>query len=102
VDARASGFTEFDLATLNTFSAQQLAGRFWSRAHVVRGPDADFLAAWQASGTGAEQPHLTIARFRRTGTYALAVGTQVVATSSTLERILPAIGGAGSVPGTIA
>jgi hypothetical protein len=95
-DASAFGFTEFDLATLNTFSAAQLARRQWSRAHVVRGPFADFLTAWHADAAGTEQPHLTIARFKRTGTYALTVGTQVVATASTLERILPVPGGSAA------
>lgn len=87
---RMFGFTEFDLATLNSFSARQLAGRIWSRAHFVCGPFADYLAAWSPDVASAEQPHLTIARFKRTGTYALTVGTQVVATAATLERILPA------------
>jgi len=101
-DASAFGFTEFDLATLNTFSAEQLARQQWSRAHVVRGQFADFLTAWHADAAGAEQPHLIIARFKRTGTYALTVGTQVVATASTLERILPIPGGPAVAPVTIA
>jgi hypothetical protein len=89
-DAATSGFTEFDLATLNEFSAAQLAERRWSRAHVVHGPFADFLAAWHADAANAEAPHLTIARFKRTGTYALTIGALVVATAATLDRILPA------------
>ena len=89
-DAFASGFTEFDLATLNRFSAAQVAERRWSRAHVVHGPFADFLAAWRVESTDAELPHLTIARFRRTGTYALTIGESVVATASTLGNVLPA------------
>ena len=88
-DGDASGFTEFDLATLNEFSAAQLAQRRWSRAHVVHGPFADFLAAWHVGAGTTETPHLTIARFKRTGTYALTVGALVVATSATLDRILP-------------
>jgi hypothetical protein len=90
-DASASGFTEFDLATLREFSAAQMAERRWSRAHVVHGPFADFLAAWTSEATNAELPHLTIARFKRTGTYALTIGALVVATAPTLDRILPAL-----------
>jgi hypothetical protein len=101
-DASASGFTEFDLATLNEYSALQLAERRWSRANIVHGPFADVLAGWHLDGAGAEQLHLIIARFRRTGTYALTVGSQVVATASTLERILPARAGSGAMPKTIA
>jgi hypothetical protein len=97
-DASASGFTEFDLATLSEFSATQMAQRRWSRAHVVHGPFADFLAAWDAEGTNAELPHLTIARFKRTGTYALTVGALVVATAATLDRILPTPGHAAQEP----
>jgi hypothetical protein len=89
-DESASGFTEFDLATLNEFSAAQVAERRWSRAQVVHGPFADFLAAWDADAANAELPRLTIARFKRTGTYALTIGALVVATASTLDRILPA------------
>ena len=88
-DAATSGFTEFDLATLNEFSAAQLTERRWSRAHVVQGPVADFLAAWQVDAADAESPHLTIVRFKRTGTYALTVGSLVVATAASLDRILP-------------
>jgi hypothetical protein len=89
-DAATSGFTEFDLATLNEFSAAQLAARRWSRAHVVHGPFADFLAAWPADAANVEQPYLTIARFKRTGTYALTMGALVVATAATLDGIMPA------------
>jgi hypothetical protein len=97
-DASASGFTEVDLATLSEFSATQMAQRRWSRAHVVHGPFADFLAAWDAEAANAELPHLTIARFKRTGTYALTVGALVVATAPTLDRILPTLSHAAQEP----
>lgn len=90
-DAPVSGFTEFDLATLSEFSATQIAKRQWSRAHVVHGPFADFLAAWSVDATNVELPHLTIARFKRTGTYALTVGALVVATAATLHKVLPTL-----------
>jgi hypothetical protein len=88
-DASPSGFTEFDLATLNEFSSVQKAERRWGRTQLVHLPFADFLAAWTAEAANAELPHLTIARFKRTGTYALTVGAAVVATAPTLDRILP-------------
>ena len=88
-DASPSGFTELDLATLNAFGALQVAERRWSRAHVVQGAFADFLAVWTDEVASADLPHLTIARFKRTGTYALTIGALVVATSSTLDRVLP-------------
>jgi hypothetical protein len=89
-DASPSGFTEFDLATLDEYRAIQVAKRHWGRTQLVRGPFADFLAAWPPEAANAEVPHLTIARFKRTGTYALTIGASVVATASTLDRILPA------------
>jgi hypothetical protein len=64
----------------------------------VQGPFADFLAAWDADAANAELPHLTIARFKRTGTYALTIGALVVATASTLDRILPAPGSTAPEP----
>jgi hypothetical protein len=88
-DAGASGFTEFDLATLNKLSALQIGDRKWSRAHVVYGPFADFLAAWNTGANGAEPPHLTIVRFKRTGTYALSIGALVVTTAPNLDAVLP-------------
>ena len=89
-DASPSGFTELDLATLNAFSALQVAGRRWSRTHVVQGAFADVLAVWTKEAATADLPHLTIARFKRTGTYVLTMGALVVVTSSTLDRVLPA------------
>src|SRR5262245_60382094 len=80
-DASASGFTEFDLATLNEFSAIQTAEGRWGRTQLVHGPFADFLAVWTPDAGNADVPHLTIARFKRTGTYALTVGAAIVATA---------------------
>jgi len=101
-DAVASGFTEFDLATLAEFSVAQLAQRRWRRAHVVHGPFADFLAAWHTDAGDTETPHLTIARFKRTGTYALTVGALVVATAATLDRILPTSSRSEGEPASVA
>ena len=87
--AEAPGFTEFDLATLNQLSALQVSRQRWSRAQIVYESFADYLIVWLTSAVRAELPHLTIARFKRTGTYALTVNGVVVATASSLREILP-------------
>jgi hypothetical protein len=85
------GFTPNDLAALNDLSAAALRQQRWSRYQVVHEPFADYLAAWAIGAGRAEPPHLAIARFKRTGTYALTIGTLVVATAPSLDKILPAI-----------
>jgi hypothetical protein len=87
----ASGFTPTDLAALNDLSAVALGQQRWSRCQVVHEPFADYLAAWAMDAGHSEPPHLAIARFKRTGTYALTVGAVVVATAPSLSKILTAI-----------
>ena len=87
--AQASGFTEFDLATLNKLSADQMAQQRWRHVQIVHESFADYLAVWNAGAGRAELPHLTIARFKRTGTYALTVHGLVVTTGSSLRKVLP-------------
>jgi hypothetical protein len=88
---RASGFTPTDLAALNDLGAAALWQQRWSRCQVVHEPYADYMAAWAIDADAKAAPHLTIVRFKRTGTYALTVGPLVVATASSLATILPAI-----------
>jgi hypothetical protein len=87
----ASGFTPTDLAALNELSVAALGQQRWSRCQVVHEPFADYLAAWAVDAGHSEPPHLAIARFKRTGTYALTVGPLVVATAPSLSKILTAI-----------
>jgi hypothetical protein len=87
----ASGFTPTDLAALNELSVAALGQQRWSRCQVVHEPFADYLAAWAMNAGHSEPPHLAIARFKRTGTYALTVGPLVVATAPSLSKILTAI-----------
>jgi hypothetical protein len=87
----ASGFTPTDLAALNELSVAALGQQRWSRCQVVHEPFADYLAAWAMDAGHSEPPHLAIARFKRTGTYALTVGPLVVATAPSLSKILTAI-----------
>ncbi|MGD9878826.1 MAG: hypothetical protein AB7F22_10080 [Reyranella sp.] len=90
-DRRASGFTPTDLAALNDLGAAAVWQQRWSRCQVVHEPYADYMAAWITGADAEAAPNLTIARFKRTGTYALTVGPVVVATASSLGHILPAI-----------
>jgi hypothetical protein len=87
----ASGFTPSDLAALNDLSAVALGQQRWSRCQVVHEPFADYLAVWAMDAGHSEPPHLAVARFKRTGTYALTVGQVVVATAPSLSKILTAI-----------
>jgi hypothetical protein len=88
---RACGFTPTDLTALNDLGAAALRQQRWSRCQVVHESYADYMAAWAIDAGAGSAPHLTIARFKRTGTYALTVGSVVVATASSLGKILPAI-----------
>jgi len=86
----APGFTPTDLAALNDLSAAAL-GQQWSRCQFIHEPFAEYLAAWAMDAGGSAQPSLTIARFKRTGTYALTMGPLVVATAPSLDKILAAV-----------
>jgi hypothetical protein len=87
----ASGFTPTDLAALKDLGAAALGQQRWSRCQVVHDQFADYLAAWAIGASSSDPPHLAIARFKRTGTYALTIGPLVVATAPSLNKILPAI-----------
>src|SRR6266478_9566030 len=69
----SSGFTATDLAALNDLGAAALGQRRWSRCQVVHEQFADYLAAWAIDAGRSDPPKLTIARFKRTGTYALTI-----------------------------
>ncbi len=86
---KVSGFTDHDLATLNRLSADQLAQHRWGHAQMVHESFADYLAVWNAGAGRTDPPNLTIARFKRTGTYALTVGGLVVTTAASLSNVLP-------------
>jgi hypothetical protein len=87
----ASGFTLADLAALNDLRAVALDRQRWSRAQIVHAPFADYLAAWNMDAGDAAPPNLAIARFKRTGTYALTIDSLVVSVASSLSKILPTI-----------
>src|SRR5258708_5379041 len=87
--AAISGFTPGDLAVLDQMRASALSRRFWNRAELVRDQCLDYLAVWDARAESSETPSLAIIRFKKSGTYAMTVGSTVVATASTLPKILP-------------
>ena len=85
------GFTPNDLAALDRFRGAAIARAQWSRAEFVFDGFADYLAAWHAEAGDGEAPSLAIARFKRTGTYALTIGQAVVATAPRLDGVLAAV-----------
>jgi hypothetical protein len=86
-----SGFTPVDLATLAEIRTAALVQRRWVRAEIIQDQFIDYLAAWDGEADAAAAPSLAIARFKRTGTYALTISSIVVATAPSLGKILPAL-----------
>jgi hypothetical protein len=87
------GFSAADLALLNEVRSAGLARNRWTRAQIITDSFVDYLAAWDPQSDETDPPTLAIARFKRTGTYVLTVGTLVVATARTLGDVLPALPG---------
>ncbi|HEX9466232.1 MAG TPA: hypothetical protein VGB82_26845 [Alphaproteobacteria bacterium] len=85
------GFTAADLAILETICAAAIAQKQWGRAQIVHDHFADYLAVWSVQAESTTPPNLAIARFKRTGTYALTSDSVVVATATSLDKILPTI-----------
>ena len=82
------GFTATDLARLEAVRAAALAQGRWSRALIVQDPRVDYLSAWRPPDAPNGAPGVAVARFKRTGTYALIMGETVVATAAELDRVL--------------
>ncbi len=101
--AEARGFTPADLEALDQVRTHALRNGRWTRADIVRDVSLDYLAAWTADASASASPSLAIIRFKTTGTYALTVGSTMVATACSLAKILPAIQGrsGASVPLTV-
>lgn len=85
------GFTPADLAILESICATAIAQKHWGRAQIVHDHFADYLAIWSAQVENTAPPSLAVARFKRTGTYALTSDSVVVATATSLDKILPTI-----------
>jgi hypothetical protein len=89
--AGRTGFTLADLILLDEIHATAVMRRWWCRGQIVENQFAHYLAAW-GPGTGtAEPPALALARFRKTGTYVLTIGSTVVASGKSLSDVLPAL-----------
>jgi len=86
-----AGFTAGDLVTLGEVHAAAIARRLWSRGQLVSNEFTHYLAAWGPQTGAADPPGLALARFKKTGTYVLTIGTTVVATGQRLEDVLPAL-----------
>jgi hypothetical protein len=92
-----SGFTAQDLAALGEIHSSALARRVWTRSQIISNEFSQYLAVW-GPGNGAEEPPaLVLARFKKTGTYVLTVGSTIVASGRSLGTVLPALA-AGIAP----
>lgn len=86
-----NGFTSADLAALTELHTVAAAGRVWSRTQMVSQEFAQYFAVWRADAAVASPPAMVLARFTTTGTYALVIGSMIVATGEALAAVLPAL-----------
>jgi hypothetical protein len=87
----SGGFTAADLIALGELHATATARHLWSRGEFVSNEFAHYLAVWGPQTDAADPPALALARFKKTGTYALTIGTTVVASGKSLSDVLPAL-----------
>jgi hypothetical protein len=87
----SDGFTAADLIALGEVHAAAITRRLWSRGQLVSNEFTHYLAAWGPDTHAADPPALALARFKKTGTYVLTIGTTVVASGKSLSDVLPAL-----------
>ena len=87
----ARGFTPTDLEVLDRMRIHALRNSSWARAEFVRDASLDCLAAWNGDAAQSESPSVAIIRFKKSGTYALTLGSTLIATDRSLARILTSI-----------
>jgi hypothetical protein len=87
--AARGGFTAADLVALGELHAA--SGHLWGRGQLVSNEFAHFLAVWRPEAGLGDPPRLALARFKKTGTYSLIIGTTVVASGKRLSDVLPAL-----------
>ena len=87
----SGGFTAADLVALGEIHAAAMTRRRWSRGQLVSNEFTHYLAAWGPQTGAVDPPALALARFKKTGTYVLTIGTTVVATGKSLNDVLPAL-----------
>src|SRR5438034_4339952 len=89
--AASDGFTTADLIALGDIHAMAIARHLWGRSQLVSNAFAHYLAVWRPEAGATEPPALVLARFKKTGTYLLRIGTTVVASGRRLSTVLPAL-----------
>jgi hypothetical protein len=92
----SDGFTAADLLALGEVQAMAMARQLWGRGQLIANEFAHYLAVWSLAAGAAEPPMLALARFRKTGTYMLMIGTTIVASGRRLSDVLPALSGAAA------
>jgi hypothetical protein len=87
----SDGFTAADLLALGEVQATAMARHLWGRGQLIANEFAHYLAIWSHGAGPAEPPMLALARFKKTGTYMLMIGTTIVASGRRLRDVLPAL-----------
>lgn len=93
------GFTSRDMRLLQEAQKSRVNGRGWGRSQFFTTDFSQYLAIWDSESTDQTSPSLSIVRFDKTGTYALLMAGQFIATGKTLDVILPTLAVAGSLTG---
>jgi hypothetical protein len=91
------GFSPTDLNLLAELQNHHARQGSWVRAQLVQDGPADYLAVWESDSDEQDPPSLAIARFKRTGTYAVTRGEYLVTTGRTLRDVVAAFGSAAVV-----
>ena len=92
----ARGFTTGDVRLLQEAHRRGIADRGWGRAQFASNGFSHYLAIWENAAAHLAAPTHVIARFWKTGTYAMIVRGKIVANGATLRAVLPAPAAAGS------
>ena len=87
----SEGFTSSDVKLLQDAHQRGVARQNWGRAEFAANDFSQYLAIWDESAAEHDPPARVIARFWKTGTYALIVQGRFVANGKTLRAILPAL-----------
>jgi hypothetical protein len=87
----SDGFTTTDLVALREVHATAIALRLWGHGQLVANEFAHYLAVWGPATRAAVPPVLALARFKKTGTYVLTIGSTFVASGKSLADVLPAL-----------
>lgn len=89
--AADSGFTAADLTMLSEVHSTAITQRWWRQGQMISQEFAQYFAGWTSTSVADGPPSIVLARFKKTGTYALIIDATVVATAATLGGVLPAL-----------